>query len=249
MSAAPPLGWVQIKSIDPPVTLLARLSGDRPNVDAGYGGWSEVARPRRRPLAVWVGSPALRVSLPIIFDRLADNVSIERQISQLEKIATATGTDGTPPRIHFVAQGSAVPHQSSTWVIDSLAWGDAIMNSDGNRVRQQVTLSLLEWMKDVRVQVNSPANLQRLKVKLATPLKGAGSKRVVAKHGSTSTVSGTSARVTARAVTSDDFGQGEDLLSIAARELGDASRWPEIASLNGIRDPRSIVPGQILRLP
>ena len=44
-------------------------------------------------------------------------------------------------------------------------------------------------------------------------------------------------------------GLGDDLLSVAARELGDADRWVEIAQLNGIRDPRTIAEGQVLRLP
>ena len=45
-----------------PITLTAKLSGTRPNVDAGYGGWQEVARPRRSPLSIWTGAPAFRVS-------------------------------------------------------------------------------------------------------------------------------------------------------------------------------------------
>jgi nucleoid-associated protein YgaU len=43
--------------------------------------------------------------------------------------------------------------------------------------------------------------------------------------------------------------RGDTLSSIAARELGNASRWREIAALNGIRDPRSIKPGQQLVMP
>jgi nucleoid-associated protein YgaU len=39
------------------------------------------------------------------------------------------------------------------------------------------------------------------------------------------------------------------LLAIAARELGDADRWVELAELNGLRDPRAITPGQVIRLP
>lgn len=44
--------------------------------------------------------------------------------------------------------------------------------------------------------------------------------------------------------------QAQDTLSqIAARELGKADRWPEIAKLNGISDPRKIRLGQTLILP
>jgi hypothetical protein len=242
--AAPALGWVQIKSVDPPVSLTARLSDTRPNVDAGYGGWQEVTRPRRRPLSIWQGAPGLRVSLPILFDRFADEISVERQIAQLERLATATASDGQPPRISFVARGAAVPHQQATWVIDTLTWGDATMNANGNRTRQQVTIAMLEWIADVRVRENSPAKLQRAKLKREKTKQGASNKRVVAGHGRK-----TSTTHTLRAAADGTFGAGDDLLSIAARELGDADRWVEIAQLNGLRDPRSISVGQVLRLP
>ena len=43
---------------------------------------------------------------------------------------------------------------------------------------------------------------------------------------------------------------GADGLSgIAMRKLGNAARWPEIASLNGIPKPYVIHSGQVLRLP
>lgn len=42
---------------------------------------------------------------------------------------------------------------------------------------------------------------------------------------------------------------GETLSSIAASDLGDASRWKEIAQLNDIRDPRSLKVGDVLRMP
>jgi nucleoid-associated protein YgaU len=43
--------------------------------------------------------------------------------------------------------------------------------------------------------------------------------------------------------------RGDTLSGIAQRELGDSKRWREIAKLNNIRDPRSIDPGDELRLP
>ena len=45
--------------------------------------------------------------------------------------------------------------------------------------------------------------------------------------------------------------RGDTLSGIAQRELGDASRWPEIFELNGevISDPDRIFSGQVLVLP
>ena len=42
---------------------------------------------------------------------------------------------------------------------------------------------------------------------------------------------------------------GDCLYNIALKQYGNASRWPEIASLNGIPSPYIIHPGQILNLP
>ena len=42
---------------------------------------------------------------------------------------------------------------------------------------------------------------------------------------------------------------GDSLWKIAERELGDGSRWKEIAKANGIKDPRRLQPGQNLTIP
>jgi len=42
---------------------------------------------------------------------------------------------------------------------------------------------------------------------------------------------------------------GDYLYAIAAKELGDANRWTEIASLNNISAPYTIYSGQVLKLP
>jgi hypothetical protein len=260
MTTSPALGWIRIRSVDPPISITARLSDAKPNVDQGYGGWQEVARPRRTTLSVWQGLPAMRMSIPILLDKFRTQGSIERECAQLERLASPSASDGTTPRVSFAAKGGAIPHQGRIWVVDNLTWGDAAMTTRGNRCRQQVTLSLLEYIADVRVDQDSPSQRQRAKVAAVKTKSGASQKRVVAAHGRLSTHPTTSpstqaarsfavARATLSASTAVAFGSGDDLLSIAARELGDADRWVEIAQLNGIRDPRSIAPGQVIRLP
>ena len=42
---------------------------------------------------------------------------------------------------------------------------------------------------------------------------------------------------------------GDTLVTIAARQLGDFTLWHELARMNDLRDPLYVTPGQILRLP
>lgn len=244
MAPKPRWGWVTIRSVDPGTTIEVRLGADRPNVTQGYGGWTEVVRPMRSTMTVWTGSPSLRMDLPILFDGWRAGSSVERSIAALERLAFPKASDGWPSRITFAALGGAVPHQDRLWVIDTLAWGDALMDAKGNRLRQQVTLGLLEYIADVRVNSDSPSQLQQLKAASLKVKPGAARKRVVA-----SRARGTTYRAGTPGTVTVGFGEGDDLLSIAAKELGDAKRWPEIGKLNGIRDPRAVVPGQVIRLP
>lgn len=251
----PPPGWVRIEADDPPLRVTARLAGERPDVSAGYGGWQEIARPRRVPITTWQGSPALRLTLPILLDKFGDDnlgkrdsPSIETQITHVQRMGRPLSSSGEPPLLRIRTTGAAIPYQDRVWVVDSLTWGDALMNRRGDRVRQQVTLALLEHVTDVYLTEHGAATRRRHRKARAESKPGASSKRVVA-HRSSSSSSSTGTRVALRAAVPGEFGAGEDLLTIAARELGDADRWLEIAKLNGLRDPRAIAPGQVIRLP
>lgn len=234
-------GFVRIYSTDPPLSVLARLWSDKPNVDGGYGGWQEIARPRRRPLTSWIALPALRVSLPLLLDGWRWDVSVEQDAGQIERMGFPTASDGRPPRVRFATSGGAVPHKERLWVVEDLTWGDALMDTDGNRVRQQVTVHLMEFMEDLFVTQRSAAMRARTAANAVKTGGGALTKRTPAKGGGSS-------KGKSRAATVALF-DGEDLATLAARELGDASRWTEIAALNGIRDPQAVRRGQVLRLP
>jgi hypothetical protein len=241
--AAPRVGWVRISTNDPPLSVTARLAEERPNVEDGYGGWDEVVRPRRSPITTWRASPGLKLTLPVLLDGWADGRSVEREVAQLEQMGTPTASDGDPPRVRLEATGNAIPYLRRVWVITGLTFGDALMNKAGNRVRQQVTLSLLEYVHDVYLAERSAARRRRGKAAQPKTKAGARSKRVVARR------SGKPQPKKKGRAAALDWGAGESLASIAARELGDAERWIEIAQLNGIRDPTAVEPGQVLRLP
>jgi hypothetical protein len=247
----PPVGSCLVYTIDPSYRITALLGDQRPNVEQGYGGWEEVTRPRRSPLTTWRGAPALHLSLPLLLDGFASNTSVEPQLGIVEKMGSAvlgsSGANADPPHVHLQARGNHVPYQELTWVINDIQWGDAEMDSRGNRTRQHFTLQLVQYVADVQVQDLSAANRRRAAAAAKTKKAGASTKRVVAKHGKPST--NPSSRSATRSVASATVYDGEDLVRIAARELGDASRWVEIAKLNGLRDPRAVTRGQVIRLP
>lgn len=241
----PPLGSCLVYSINPSLRLTALLGDTRPNIEQGYGGWEEVTRPRRAPLTTWRGQPSLHLSLPLLLDGFADNVSVEPQLGVVEKLASTRLTkagNADPPHVHIQARGNHVPYQELTWVVNDIQWGDALMDGRGNRTRQAFTLMLVQFIEDVQVQDLSAANRRRDKAAQKKPKPGASTHRVVAKQG-------TKRVAAAPHSTGTTVYDGEDLVRIAARELGDASRWVEIAKLNGLRDPRAITRGQVIRLP
>ena len=244
----PPLGWVRITAADPPLEVVARLAEEPAIFTAGFGGWNAVERPRRPPITTFTAPPGREMQLAILLDEWSSGRSIEAELDQVRKMGRPTSSDGEPPQLTIAALGNAVPGQALTWVVSDLAWGDALANENGDRVRQQVTLTLLEYVEDVYLAERSAANRRRKKRQLAKKRRGAKAKRVRAKRGRRRP--GATARTVSLAeADAAPAPDGEDLLSLAARELGDADRWVEIAELNGLRDPRAIVVGQELRLP
>lgn len=218
--------YVRITCDDPPADIAALLGEERPDISSGYGGWEEVARPRRKTVTTWAGMPARRLQVSIILDNWIASTSIERTIRQLERLALPR-EGGQPPVVRVDAKGGALPWQSRRWVIDAISWGDALMNSNGNRTRQAAVVTFLEYVSDDLIERVPPAKKRRNTKKRK---EGTGSKKGAKEK-----------RYTVK--------RGDSLSKIAARKLGDARRWRELAKLNNIRDPRNVRVGQVLRLP
>jgi len=244
----PPVGWITIRCQDPPTLLTVRLGEDRPDVSAGYGGWDEIERPRRVSIVTWTGSPVRRMSVALLFDNWSAGTSIEGDLARLDALARPR-IGGAPPTVTLDAAGGHLPYKGLTWAIDGIEWGDALMNIHGNRTRQAVTLTLVEFVSDQLVAEEAPAKRRQAKAARKSKKntkRNANEKRKAAGQGRKSKAHGLGARTFAS--TGEAF-TGEDLPQLAARLLGDSRRWHEIADLNGIRDPRAIRAGQVLRLP
>jgi hypothetical protein len=198
--------------------VVALLSEDSPEV-TGYGGWEEVERRRRRGFPDWTKQPLYRMTVPMILEGWSTNTPQDRAIRGLENMARRVGTQ-RPPTVKL---DGPVPHSDLVWVVESLDWGDALKDENGQVLRQLFSMTLMEWVD---------ADLLA-KRKRGRDGHGRGGKRfaVVKRRGK-----GSKARA-------------ETLMELCARVLRDSSRWREVAKLNKITHPRKLKVGRKIRLP
>lgn len=160
----PVVGTVALWPADDGDPLVYAPLHEEPVASGGVGGWEEVPRLGRRPLTVWRGPEALRVTLPILFDRFAegdDGGSVEAHCRAVLLLAgfDPAGFPGAhePP---VLCMDGPVPHarRHNRWVVDTIEWGDSLRRqSDGARVRQFVTVTLLQHTEDDRLGRVKPA--------------------------------------------------------------------------------------------
>lgn len=157
-------GWVEFYSEDSSLRLYLRARfGEQTIVPTGGGaGWKSVPRPQRRPLTVWEGPPeALSMPLDLIFDGLLDDSegrSIESDMAVLDRMAGVNQPGDPQPPLLILDAGGALPHDytrnpSGVWVIQpEPVLGEAIRRgSDGDRVRQQATVTFMLYTADERL--------------------------------------------------------------------------------------------------
>ncbi|MEJ7824915.1 MAG: LysM domain-containing protein [Solirubrobacteraceae bacterium] len=231
-TATVPVGWARLRSDgDPTLALLTELGKAFPRVVQGYGGWEEIELAGRTSITHWRGFKPMAIELELSLDNFAAGTSIELAIDMLEGLAGRgrRGTGGRPPLL-VVDTAGVMPHDARTfpatrWVVsDDLEFSDdedeIVVNHAGNRVLVNVTVPLLQHIDDSRLQDRA----------LAARIKRRGTQK------------GSKRRYTVK--------QGDTLQSIARSKLGDAGRWRELQKLNpGVRDPRALRTGAVLRLP
>ncbi len=219
---------------DPPLKPLhCKLGPGAWRITGGYGGWETVARPDRTALTVWRGFEPLRLAGAVLIDHFfedpedrSDRCREDRQ--RLERMAGRGegARDREPPVLRVEAPGESVPRQDVSWVIEALEWQEegVIFNRAGNPVRLAATLTLLQHVEDRVLHDRSAANRRKEQRAKRSARRRRGPRRYTVRAGDT-------------------------LQRIAHEQLGDADEWRELANLNGIRDPRRLRVGQVLRLP
>jgi LysM domain len=215
------------RQIDPPGASLAlRLDPTSIAQSGGVGGWDEIPHPKRPASTEWNGQPLRSLDIPVLFDGWRTKIDVEEPCRILEAWGRIP-PGAREPAILQVVYGSYTPLR---WVVNGLAWGDELRNHRGRRVRANVTVTLLEH-RDAIVALTP--------VQRATPAPSRASSPGKPSSGAAVRPSGKTYIVRS----------GDNLSKIAQSQLGKASRWPEIARLNGLRDPDKVTAGQRLRLP
>lgn len=230
-------GIFRLTEIDPPpgerATSCAGYLVKPVIVTAGYGGWSRVARPRKKALTEWVGRDSTSLEIEFLLDAYTENdgLFVIGQERALERLAGLDINDPQPPLCRITSRPAAlIPHNfhhasQVKWFVESIAWDKESIesNSSGNHTRIGGTLIITQYVEDERL--SSLSSVERRK-KAAGSGRGSSRKTYVVKSGDT-------------------------LSKIAARSdvYGNASKWKKIADANGIRDPKKIHVGQTLKVP
>lgn len=205
-----------------------------PVLTAGGGGWSRVARPRRKSITEWLGRDSVSLEIEFLLepDLYGDDpdqgASVEQACRDLESLWGIESTDPEPPVMKVSSHPAPLmphgQHRAShvRYFIETLTYdkGTVIYNREGNRIKAGGTMTITQFVEDAHISAVKARRARRATGKRPKPKH----KTHVVKH-------------------------GETLSRIAANEYGNMKYWKDIAKANHIRDPHSIKQGQHLKLP
>lgn len=233
----PPTGTGIIRQISPAssVTLPFQIDPETSELAGGVGGWTVTDRPRRLAGLEYTGTPPFTLDLPLWFDKFP-NGTIEPIIELCRRWGWPAVPYGDPP----VLQVQYATYSQLRFVLSDLTVANTIRRGDGQVSQALITLSLTEYMglTAALTPIDSVRN-QVLGIPVAAPVAHPTTVPVKTTTGQTVTPSYRTVVVKA----------GDTLWALAGTYLHNSSRWTEIASLNGIRDPRTLQIGTRLKIP
>jgi hypothetical protein len=203
----------------PKGTLTLPLGKKKPTFSGGIAQWTEVRRPRRRSMTEFETETPLKYSFDVILDAFPDG-DVEPLIGRIMGWAARMDLPYQPTLL--TVRGPIV-YPQITYFLSKCDQLDESMefNSAGRICRQFLDLEITEYVApDLVVQTPPPAQAAQARANVSAPPQR------------TYTVN-----------------SGDTLWAIAARLLGKGQRWGEIATLNDVRDPRTLKVGQVLKVP
>lgn len=221
---------MQIQPIDPPTgPTIGLLAGDAtlsPASSGASGGWQVVDRPKQPAFIQWFDSPPLQIAFSFIIDghRGPNNVvSVEAGCLNIETLLYPPPGRLQPP---VVKLSGPIPPLAAykSWVLYNYKEGAAIRTGDGYRTQQEFALTFYEFTPPVQSDLIHLSPSESARIALSSSATLSAKQTYIVRSGDT-------------------------LQRIAAQVLGNYKLAPNIAALNGIRDPSAIRVGQTLVLP
>jgi LysM repeat protein len=212
---------IDLVPADPPGPALRAMLGDGvPQlVRSGGYGWSWVSRPRQRAGTEWQGVEGWTLKVPVAFDKFKADGSVEGEVRRLLEMASNRVGPRREPPVLRLVY-PGMPFPEFRYVLNDIAPTNTLLRVDGIPSYAAFDLTFMQYTAlDVMVKKATPA----AKAKAASPTAQVAKTR-------TYTVK-----------------KGDTLARIAAANK--IPKWQDIANLNGIRDPRALRVGQVLRLP
>lgn len=155
-------GAVRIKPTKPAKPGIFFDLDDNETISGGAGGWESLERPRTSPATAWVATPARQLEVPLSLDGRdvlgpgLDQV-VEGMCRRLERWGLPLNKTGEPAILRV--DGLPRVDGAKRWVIQDITWGAYLVDDAGQRVYQQMTLVLLEYV--AAELVKSPAKRAR----------------------------------------------------------------------------------------
>lgn len=220
---------VTITPVSPPgYPIPFSLLGDSTMQQAtgGTGGWIIVDRPRLIAATQWYDRSPWELDLPVRLDSQyifgEPGQSIEAYCGEVLSWMDKAPFNNQAPVLSITGPITGIQYN---WVVYEMTFDEAIRAYPaGYRTQQDIKLTLYEYNAPLSGMVSSPSPAQQFFVNINTAEGGSSFLLYTVK-------------------------QGDTLAGIAAALLNNYFEWTEIASLNNIRDPNSIQPGQILKIP
>jgi hypothetical protein len=165
---APDAMLVQVSTTTGPthLSVTALLGPNGAVVSKGYGGWNISTRPRATGLTFWQGAAPFEMSLQLVLDNFIQGgivnqsggfapSTVDDDCFRLEQMALPPSRNDVPPIIDL--NGAAVPRTTTRWILQDIQWEDVERRSDGARIRQVVTLTLVQFVQDTRLKASKRA--------------------------------------------------------------------------------------------
>lgn len=154
---------VTVACSNPSASITLLMGEDEPEFSGGYGGFDQIERPKRSPIAQWKAPPARTLSLSLLLDGHSEDRAVDGELFALSRLASNDGLNAPPV---VTVSGTGVPGNGLIkWFISELNWTQQALNDAGAPTRVAIELSLIEAVEDEIIERPTRGRVQTYVVK------------------------------------------------------------------------------------